>query len=322
MYEIKTLPEDFIVIEKSSIKTGSSGRYSYFALKKKDYTTEKAVQAVANYLGIERKKISYAGSKDRRAVTEQVISVLGKAREISIKGITTNLLGFGNSPVSLGDLEGNDFRITIRNLTGKNIEKAGKNQKAKHLRIMNYFDEQRFSRHNSEIGKHIVKGRFKAAVKLVLEGEGDFERKVNDYLEQNPTDFVGALRAIPRKILQLYVHAFQSEVWNSAAEKLGKSKANISIPLVGFGTELEGKAGKTVSALLKKEKVDLRDFIIRQIPELSSEGSSRALFAEVKNLKIIAVEEDELNKGKKKVVLEFSLPKGSYATLVIKNIFG
>lgn len=323
MYEIKALPEDFVVTEISNVKTYKSGKYCYLLLKKKNYTTEDAVQAVANYLRIMRKRFGYAGNKDKRASTEQLISVLGRAREIKIKGIETRIVGYGEKPVSLGDLMGNEFRIVMRNLSAAELRKIKKEYKKlekNSFLIVNYFDEQRFSRNNAEIGKLVVKGRFKEAIELVLGGKGEFEEKVRGYIEENPNDFVGALRAIPKKILQLYVHAFQSKIWNASAKKLEKSGTSIKVPIVGFGIELQGNAGKIIADILKKEGVAQRDFVIKKIPELSSEGSKRSLFTKISDLKISEAKKDELNESKKKLTISFSLPKGSYATRVVKEL--
>jgi tRNA pseudouridine13 synthase len=71
---------------------------------------------------------------------------------------------------------------------------------------------------------------------------------------------------------------------------------------------------------MKGEKLKQEDFIMRKIPELSSEGNSRSMFVEVKDFKV-SYSKDELNKGKLKAVLDFKLPPGSYATMVVKKMF-
>ncbi len=56
------------------------------------------------------------------------------------------------------------------------------------------------------------------------------------------------------------------------------------------------------------------------MPELASEGDERNMFVKAEKLNI-KTEDDELNKDKKKCIISFVLPKGSYATIVIKKIF-
>jgi tRNA(Glu) U13 pseudouridine synthase TruD len=72
---------------------------------------------------------------------------------------------------------------------------------------------------------------------------------------------------------------------------------------------------------MQQEGITYRDFIIKSLPEISPEGSSRKLYSEIKKLKIGTLENDELNKGMKKVKISFFLNKGDYATMAIKNMF-
>jgi len=137
------------------------------------------------------------------------------------------------------------------------------------------------------------------------------------------------LRQINKKILQIYVHAYQSYLFNKTIQTYLKNKdiskiKNSKVPIVGFGNELEeiknSDLKKIIINLIKTEKINQRDFIIREIQGLSSEGTTRNLFAEIINLKISKLEKDELNKGKFRVKLDFKLPKGCYATVAVKEL--
>lgn len=303
-YIVKQKPEDFKVEEVSDINPKKNGAYVYFWLTKRNYTTEAAIQKLCRYFNIQRKFFGYAGNKDRKAITKQLCSVKGRIRNAEFDDIKVEVFGRGTDPISLGDLVRNKFEIVVRNVDEppKKIEK-----------IKNYFDSQRFGmkRNNHIIGKAIIKGDFEKSVNLIDNDD------VKQHLQNHPNDFIGALRKIPKKILTIYIHAYQSFIWNKCVEQLD---ANIEVPIVGFGTELKGDVGKIVKNVLKDESVTLNDFVIRQIPELSSEGSSRKVIVNVENLEIGKLEDDEL-KGKKKVKVCFSLPKGSYATIVIKEMF-
>src|SRR3989338_4453907 len=125
MYQIKQIPEDFIVRETSDTKFKDSGEYSYFLLKKKNYNTLSAIQKIADALKINAKNIGFAGNKDKNAVTEQLISIKNGNENIEnlrIKDIELKYLGKGNEEIYLGSLKGNDFVITIRNLTKMEIK--------------------------------------------------------------------------------------------------------------------------------------------------------------------------------------------------------
>jgi len=325
MYQIKQIPEDFIVDEIINIKQQKEGDYIYLILKKKDYTTNDAIQRIADKLKLNTKNIGFAGNKDRKAITTQLISFYKVSKEtlenLNLKDIELKFFGYGKAPISLGELKGNKFKITVRNLINKEI-KSLKSKVNKTILVPNLFGEQRFSNNNAEIGKSIIKKDFKKAVALILKNNGYSENKVSDAISEKTTDYIGALRKINKKILKLYIHAYQSEIFNKTIEKY-KGKSHQKIPVIGFGTELENydnELQKIIKKLMEKEKITFRDFIIKQIPELSSNGDDRDLFVEVKDLNY-KIENDETNKGKKKIILDFSLNKGCYATVVVDYLF-
>ncbi|MBT6775040.1 tRNA pseudouridine(13) synthase TruD, partial [Candidatus Woesearchaeota archaeon] len=160
MYILKQIPEDFVVTEISNVKILGQGKYLYLNLKKTNRNTLDCVKEIAKQLNLKEKDVGFAGSKDKNAVTTQLVSVLGVSKEkiskIKIDNCELSILGSGNKPISLGDLEGNSFEITIRDLEEVNINKTNF--------VANYFDEQRFSVHNVDIGRHLVKKEFKEAV--------------------------------------------------------------------------------------------------------------------------------------------------------------
>ncbi len=315
MYQIKQLPEDFIVTEISSAVPQERGSYSYFILRKRNYTTEAAIQRVAKQMRLPRRFFGFAGNKDRKAMTEQLCSVKGNIRSFELKEISVQAAGRGDSPISLGELEGNRFEITVRNVEGL-PQKVG--------RVVNYFDSQRFGIRNSNqlVGKLLLKRDFGAAAKEFMEERPEMKA----HLKQSPNDYVGALRLLPLKVYKMYINAYQSDVWNRAVREyleINPKSDNIEFPIVGFGTEFSDRTiREIVERLLSEDGIRQRDFIMREIPELTSEGSMRRIFAEVSELSVGGLEEDELNLGKKKVRVKFRLGRGSYATIVIKAMFG
>ena len=77
MYQIKQKPEDFLVKEIPDYELDENGIYAYFWLTKKNFTTVDAIRTIANKLDIMMKRIGFAGSKDKIALTKQVISIRG-----------------------------------------------------------------------------------------------------------------------------------------------------------------------------------------------------------------------------------------------------
>ncbi|MCG2718829.1 MAG: tRNA pseudouridine(13) synthase TruD [Nanoarchaeota archaeon] len=318
MYLIKQKPEDFMVEEISKGLDLGKGDYTYFLLEKKNWNTREAIKAIASRLRVREKFFNVAGIKDKKAITKQYVSVYRvnpeRLERLKIKDLKITVLGKCKERLKLGQLQGN--RFTIR------VKKAEREPK-KITFLENYYDDQRFGGKNKILGRAIVKKEFrKACFSLKIKWESG--------------DYIGALRKLGKHILRFYVNSYQSFLFNKAVEEYLKKKykkyvladylegifvfsnetiKNEKIPILGFLTEFKNKEiGKTYERLMKEDKIKKEDFIIRQIPELSSEGNERDLIVDIKDLEI--TKEDDTT-----YLLEFVLPPGSYATLAIKKMF-
>jgi tRNA(Glu) U13 pseudouridine synthase TruD len=283
--KIKQLDEDFVVKEVLNLKI-EQGDYNYYLLTKKDWNTHDVVEQIKRRLNTD---VGFAGNKDKNAVTSQYISVYRKKIDFVIKDAKFEFVGTGKERVFLGKLKGNEFIITIRDL----------DKKLKPVKtVINYYGEQRFSEKNALIGKLIVTKKFKEAC-------DELELKYNE------NDYVNALRRLGITELKFYIHAYQSELWN----KLAMTSKKKVLPIIGFLT-----TGKDYDKIMKAEGVTKESFIVRNIPELSSEGGERNRIVKVQKFKTLAFEGDELNKGKMKQTVSFFLEKGAYATTVINAL--
>ena len=305
---LKQIPEDFIVEEIPQKKPEEEGPYTICKLEKKNYNTEDAIQTIVKALKIKRKQASYAGNKDRRAVTTQYITLhrvpKQKINNLELKDIKLTFEGHTKKPISLGDLKGNKFSITVRGLKEKKeIEKK---------QIPNYYDSQRFSTHNVEIGRNLIKRKFQEAINKIMESNEKYSVMIKEHLSKKPNDYVNALKKIPTKVLQIYLYSYQSHLWNKQAEKY-IGKPNTKLPLPGFNEETTPE----LDEIMKEEEITPRDFILREFPEISMEGSKRELYIDVKNLKTSNYEKEEYGY---KITLSFEIQKGSYATMVVKHL--
>lgn len=299
---IKEIPEDFCVKEISKLKFNEKGRYCYYLLKKRNYNTLDAIKRISEKLRADTKRIGYAGNKDKFALTDQNISIKDyKINNLRLKDIELTFIGRGDKPILLGDLEKNSFRITVRGLDEK--------KKGKIKWVVNYFDEQRFGGDNIGTGKKILKNEF-----------NDFEK--------------------PKTLLMLYVHSVQSYIWNKTVEEYLREKKSVKInynkgyfifpirkvknekiPLVGYLTVIKNKKiEKIIYKIMDREEIKLSDFLIQKLSWLSQKGEERDLIVGVANFRVKYLK-DDLHKNKYKGIFDFTLPKGVYATLVIKRFF-
>ena len=330
MHQIKRLPQDFIVKEISNLKIKENGQYAYYLLKKTSYTTIDALQVLSDKFKIPLKNMGFAGNKDKNAITEQKISIFRGSKNFEnakFNNIGLKYIGNGKEPISLGDLKGNEFTIIIRNLDGNQIKKIKKFQN-KRLKIPNLYGSQRFSKNNHIVGKAIIERDFKKAIKLILENNGLMEEKIKNYLQKNKNNYIEAIRLIPLKTRRLFVHSYQSFLFNKMILQYLDSNSklkNIKIPIIGFDFELNSVKNASLKNIfkktMKKEKLNPRDFIISQMPELTSEGGFRDLFFELNDLKILEVGNDELNQNKQKIKINFTLPNSCYATVALEFFF-
>jgi len=339
---LKREPEDFIVEEIPVGEwTGNDeprGRYSIYKLKKTNLNTEEAVSIISRKFNINNKEIKYAGAKDKHAVTTQYISIpkyhkLGNFEDERLSLIHT---GYSEEPLSLGTLKGNRFTITAREIS----ESEYKNFKSKSRKftVPNYFDEQRFSKNNVDIGLNILKKDFKHACESLLISDGNYENDARVHLAARPNDYIGALHKAPIKTLLMFIHAVQSYIFNEAicrmlienAEKNGIKYETLnmgnfrlvfytdivdyekidveSLNLAGFNIKIDHHS----MDVLKEFGLTERDFIVKAIPELTVEGISREIFINTE------VESEVLGD---RAIIEFELSKGSYATIVMKGLF-
>ena len=283
--KIKETLGDFIVNEVIDLELGE-GSYNYYLVKKKKRNTMDIVKFLEGRLST---KIGFAGLKDKHAVTSQHISVYQRKIFHDMEGVEFEFIGSGKKRINLGDHKGNEFVIVIRDLD-KELKPVNS--------VLNLFGLQRFSENNVDVGRALVKKDFANACELL-------ELKVKG------KDYVGSLRKFGLKKLKFLIHAYQSFLWNKMAKKV----KNGQLELVGFLTK-----DPRYDKLLKTEGIVPKDFIIRQIPELSVEGAQREVVIEVRRFKTLEFEDDELNLGKKKQKVSFQLPKGSYATVVVESL--
>jgi len=308
-YELKHRPEDFTVIEQTNRSFTDSGSHLILSVTKRQYNTEDMIEALANHTPYDRDRFGYAGNKDRQAITTQYVSVQhakpSHFKDLDLTDISITVEGWSDQPIGLGDLTGNTFDIHIRRVATDDINRRNS--------YVNYFDKQRFSEDNHIIGKHIVNDEYEAATNRLLDDDYHGPR-INDHLEQHENDYITALRQLPDKILQLFVHAYQSQLWNRGVQRnTDELTANDDFPIIGFGTRPRNELEKTeIRTVMNEEDITPRSFIIRSIPDLSAEGTRRDVYKQIHDLRL-----SETDEG---VQATFFLEKGSYATMAIKHL--
>ena len=234
--------------------------YLQFTLLKENVDSMTAINFMSRFLHLKSGALDYAGTKDKRGVTAQKVTVYRK-RPTEIERINTVNRPFklrvGDfeyvpSQLTMGELYGNRFSIILRALDKSNdivvsacdaLEKSG---------FINYYGLQRFGKgaySSSDIGRSIFRTEYKEAVQMLfapnpdidkedvlraksLYSSGDLvealkctppsmhaEHAVLKSLNRNKTDYLAAFESIAKGVRLIYVHAYQSLLWNKAVSK-------------------------------------------------------------------------------------------------------
>ncbi len=162
---IRSRPEDFRVFEIPGHDLSGCGEHVYLKIRKTGANTAWVAARIAGFAGIRPADIGYAGRKDRFAVTEQWFSCYlpGKNtldwEKLDVEGVTLLEVGRHGKKLRKGDLAGNRFEITVRDID----DTANMENRLSRIRdsgTPNYFGEQRFGRDlaNLECADRLLKG--------------------------------------------------------------------------------------------------------------------------------------------------------------------
>jgi tRNA pseudouridine13 synthase len=176
-------------------------------------------------------------------------------------------------------------------------------------------------------------------------------RSLVSYLAAHPTDFKGAVARLRPELQGLYLSAYQSALWNRMLAawltntlgtanladvdlKLGRVPAPVRIPeehraawdaltlplpSARVKPEPDAPWAPLAEDVLKLEGLTLAELKVKGLQKPFFSKGDRRGCVHPANLSL-AQEPDELNRGRVKLILHFELPRGSYATMLVKRV--
>jgi tRNA pseudouridine13 synthase len=380
--KLKVRPEDFVVEELTSIPLKHHGPYTLVKLTKRYWNTLDAINYIARELSVPRRNLARAGLKDRYSLSTQYLTIKGQWHQtFKTENLSMIPVGHTQRPMSPFFLHGNRFMIILRDCTAQEVSCIEHN--APHVRmhgIVNYFDEQRFgsARHKKGFfARELARSHLQGALKLLLcypyKEDGKQERQFKRYchehwgqwrdcfriaparyrklisaLIEKPRGYKDAIKTIDRELLNLYLLAYQSHLFNEVIreyiETLTDDPVRIPynlgtfaffrdrppeqctpdrmIPLLNEKSRYSGHLGSIIQSVLDREGITPKDFTLRKMRfrGVRFKPSQRPIMVVPRALTITDPDTDELYPRRKKISIRFDLPAGSYATLVLKRL--
>lgn len=177
-------------------------------------------------------------------------------------------------------------------------------------------------------------------------------RPIIQHLQENPKDFAGAFMKIDARTRAMVIFTYQSFLWNESVRRLlmgvvphemlvaipyqagtllfprdmpadvQKRLRQLEFPLLGPDTALtDPDVKRAVDWVMGREHLEVADLRVPGVPQLFFKHELRPLLIYPGKLVIGKPAPDEMERGRTRVNVAFTLPPGAYATLVIKRLF-
>ena len=315
---IKDRPEDFVVEEIPLYDFSDQGNFSFLLLEKVNISTLEFVAHIRKHLDLRDEEVGLAGWKDKRAITRQWVSVPRdkvterRLEQLAGDDIHTVEQRRHSHKLRTGHLLGNRFSILIRQAETEAENRAQAIiQQLQTLGLPNFYGPQRFgaSGNNPEKGLALLLGQYRLRSvrkrKLLVSSYSSllFNLTLKNRMEQNLFT-----KLLPGDIAKKHDTGGIFLVPDPEKEQPRADRLEISATGPIWGKKMK-RAEDAAAALEEKilSNQGLTPDVFRQQP-----GSRRSLR--------IALKEVNVCQEKEGLRLEFFLPKGSYATVLLDEI--
>lgn len=307
--------DDFLVEEVPSYLPSGAGMHAYALIEKRELTTKDVVSALVE-IGVPRGAVGFAGQKDKRAVARQWMSVpaehsLALNSLDDVHGVTVLETSLHRNKLGLGHLRGNRFKLRVRQ-PSNDWQRIAEGVLA-HLRragAPNYFGPQRFGSFNTNIADGL---RLLTGEKMRIDRR--MQRFYLSALQSHLFNWLLKLRiehglydaVLTGDRAQRHDSGGMFVVEDADVESDRARRLEISAALPLFGKKARGSAGDAGALeehLLSDFGLEYGQF--RRIP-----GARR--------ISRIRLDDAALSAADDGYIVEFTLPKGAYATSVMRE---
>jgi len=318
---LRARPEDFFVDELLAFGPDGEGEHRLLRVRKIGANTDWVARRLARLAGVPLGAIGYAGLKDRHALAIQWFSVhLGarpepRWRELADEGIEVLESHRHRRKLKRGRLAGNRFQIRVRDLTGNGGEVAARLASISAQGVPNYFGPQRFGRHEGNL--HRADALFRGAAGRASRHQRGLWLSAARSQIYNEVLAARVRRGdwclpLPGERLQLRgsrSHFLAADIDERIRERVASGDVLPTGPLVGGGEPLTTGAADQ----LEQEVIAGFDHWTTGLADAGLEHERRPLRLDADDLDWQQPSADEL-------LLCFTLPAGSYATVLLREL--
>ena len=327
---IKQHPSDFCVEELPVYEPTGSGGHVFIRVRKTGWSTPACVQRIARLLGIPHDTFGHAGMKDRHAVTVQTLSFpwpesspLPALDDLACEGIEVQSAVRHQHKLRVGHLIGNRFRLVLRQVTGDEESFARQLERLPVVGVPNAFGPQRFGRDGENPSRTLawlrgeVRGPGDKRLRRLLVSSVQswlFDRLLSRRVADGTWCSVVAgdlVKTVDRGGL------FLTEDHEEDALRAGRGEVTATGPI--FGPRMRWPEGEP----LRWETQVLEEFLggeksLEVVGKVGA-GSRRALRVLPREVAFRFLDDGDGGSGRC-LELEMTLPKGAYATTVLKSV--
>jgi len=315
--------DDFIVKEQLPFQPDGTGTHAFLWIEKNSLNTMYVIELLAKFTGLAAKHIGYAGLKDKQAITTQWFSINLEGltepnwNDFSHQGVTIKKVTYHKKKLKVGSLAANEFTILLRDLNvSETDEVKTRLNKIKKFGVPNYFGPQRFGINYQNInkaadwfaGKIKINQRSQKSIILSAARSILFNQLLSQRIEK-----YGWHRLIAGEVMMLDGSHSVFVVPDSTDQEILSRFDNKDIhPTLS----LWGK-GELMS---KSELEELENTVLEQFPDWCKNLENKGLKKERRVMRIIPQELQYEWIKKDQLQLKFNLPKGCYATSVLREL--
>jgi len=318
---IRTEPGDFRVDEELGFTPAGSGEHAFLWIEKIGANTEWVARRLADAAGVSPVAIGFSGLKDRHAITRQNFSVHLPGRPdpdwsaLVIPGVRVLAATRHDRKLKRGVHRGNRFRIRVRNVGGAHGEVERRIALMRERGVPNYFGEQRFGHDDGNIARarELFAGRRMPRQQSAFAISAARSLLFNSVLAARVADSSWDCGLDGEVWMLAGTHSiFGPEPWTvDLARRLAAFDIDPTGPLVGAG-ELRS-TGRVRE--IEEQALAPHEDLAKGLAGAGLSQQRRALRLRVHDL----LHEWEADGA---LVLEFRLPAGAFATVVLRELCG